>query len=139
MIGRLVWEREEQWVRTTEELQAALERLASSAKKRPFIVELFGESGASISIGLGRDISVVNVASAGGNPPYWQSVRKENESRYREMSLSGDDGEPIVFYYGGQWSEFPPTSGVPTVDALRAMQEFFRKEELPDHIQWLEV
>lgn len=85
---------------------------------------------------------MVNFSSGGGNPPYFQSASDERWARsYREGDIreGEDDDDPIVFYYGGQWSEFPATSGVPAAEARIAMRAFFAGGELPTNLRWNEV
>jgi hypothetical protein len=113
-----------------EELDALLDQLTTEAAKRPFMVELFGRRGAALSIGLGRAISIANFTSSNGRAPYFQSDGEHTTE---------EEEDPLVFFYGGDWSEFPASSGIPVPDAREALRRFFRSGALPDNLHWREV
>lgn len=112
------------------ELDALLDRLSEEARAQPFMVDLFVEDGPSLSIGLGEDVSVANFTSAGGEPPYFQSERREPLT---------DDEDGLVFYYGGEWSEFPPSRKISIEEARAAMRAFFEHGTRPEVFEWREV
>lgn len=128
-MARLVWgEDGEAAVADVEELDALLDRLTGEAEAgEPFIVELEVDDGATLSMGLGRPLSVVNFVSSSLDPPYFQSVGGD-----------GNDEAP-VFYYRGEWSEFAPESAIPTEQARAAMRRFFQTRTLPDNLVWEET
>jgi hypothetical protein len=101
-------------VHSAEELESLLDRLTKEASGQPFLVELFASSGAALSVGLGHEISVANFTSPEGQPPYFQSGH--------EPSSDDDNDEPLVFFYGGDWSDFPASSGISVADAREALR-----------------
>jgi Immunity protein Imm1 len=80
--------------------------------------------GAALSIGLGRDHSVLNYMSS-PYPPYFTSHDEEADT----------DGTVVFFYYG-HWSEFPADAAVPMADAREAARRFFETGERPDNVAW---
>jgi hypothetical protein len=128
-MTKLIWgEGEEAAVVDVDELDALLDRLTLEAEHgRPFIAELVADDGSTLSIGLGRPLTVVNYVPASLDPPYFQS-----------MGRNGSD-DALVFLYGGEWSEYPPRSAVPMEQARRAMRQFFKTQSLPDAVEWEEM
>jgi hypothetical protein len=124
---RLEWDRNsEADVSTLTELDALVDRLEESAVGEPFLVELVAPDGASLSVGLGRPTTVVNYTSGSLDPPYFQSL--------------GDQGDDeLVFWYRGEWSEFPPESAVPRDVGREALRRFFTEGHRPENVVWREV
>jgi immunity protein Imm1 of predicted polymorphic toxin system len=112
-------------VRTVEELDAELDRLdREAADDRPPMAEIVRPEGMSLTIGLGRDHSVVTyIASDAG--PYFTSHSGD----------SSRDGT-VAFYYGGHESEFMAEAAVPVEDAREAARLFFANGERPDNVDW---
>jgi len=125
---RLVWgESGTVPVDSIDDLDRRLAELAKEAKSRPFIAELIATNGNCVSMGLGREESVLSWVQASKDPPYYAS--KGNPKA---------EGT-IVFFYGGDWSDFPRWSTVSATDALAAMREFFETGERPTTVEWEEV
>jgi Immunity protein Imm1 len=108
-------------------LDQRLDELAAPAKAKPFMAELISPEGNSLALGLGREKSVMSWVSASQDPPYFASKG--------HVDAEGT----IVFYYRGDWSEFPCWSAVPTSTARQAMREFFNTRALPSGVAWEEV
>lgn len=122
-------EHRNQTVRERDELARLIDALEREALSRPpFMVDLQAEDGSVLGIGLGRSVSVAHYVSRGGDPPYFLSVGPFN-----------DMPEVIVYYAGGQWTEFPGTSAVPYQEARAALEEFFTTGELPQVFDWRET
>jgi Immunity protein Imm1 len=123
----LVWgsDREAE-IGTVDELDAIVDRLHSEAESQPFVVELVAENGATLSVGLGRPVTVVNYLAESGDPPYLQS-------------LGEDATDELVFDYRGDWSEYPPESAVPVEVGRQALREFFATGRPPKTLTWQEV
>lgn len=85
------------------------------------------DNGATLSIGLGQPLSVVNFVPASLDPPYMQSAGGDSSA-----------DEP-AFYYRGDYSEFPPESGIPIAQARECLRLYLRTGELPDNIAWQET
>jgi Immunity protein Imm1 len=112
-------------VRTVEELDARLDALDEQAREgEPLIAEIVRPDGAVLTIGLGRDSSVLNY-SASLDPPY-----------YTSHSDDSPEDENVVFYYYGHWSEFLPEMAVPKDDAREAARLFFSDGERPNNVGW---
>jgi hypothetical protein len=110
---------------TVEQLDEQLDSLDAQARNsRPFIAELAHPNGAVLSIGLGRDRSVLN-HSASPDPPYYTSHDPEAEA-----------GGTAVFFFYGHESEFPADAAVPIADARDAAREFLQTGERPENIEW---
>lgn len=80
--------------------------------------------GDSLTIGLGRDISILSYIRGDNNPPYLMSVG----------ALQGD--EVVVFRFMGDWSEFPLKNGLPIAVARAAMRYFCKTGKLSEAVQW---
>jgi immunity protein Imm1 of predicted polymorphic toxin system len=63
-------------------------------------------------------------------------VRSVAELDAMVARLAGQQGKRT---YRGDWSEFPPESGLPVDDAHAALRQFFETEALPDNLTWREV
>lgn len=128
MTARLTWsEHDSVPVRSVKDLDREIDRLTSeSARSRPIMVDLELDSGDDLAMGIGQPLSVLNFINASKDPPYFTSV-----------------GDPfaeglIVFYYYGDWSEFPMRNAVPVDLARRAMRHFLQYGELLDIVDWEE-
>jgi Immunity protein Imm1 len=112
-------------VSTVEELDAELDRLeAETDDDRPVMAEIVRPEGPSLTIGLGRDHSVMTyIASDAG--PYFTSHSGD----------SAQDGT-VAFYYGGHESEFIAEAAVPVADAREAARRFFADGHRPENIDW---
>ena len=112
-------------VHSVQELDERLDDLERQARDhQPLVAGIERPNGAALSIGLGRDRSVLNYMSS-PDPPYFTSHDEQ-----------GDVDGTVVFYYYGHWSEFPADAAVPMGDAREAARRFFRSGERPDNIDW---
>jgi hypothetical protein len=125
---RIEWgESDGEWVTTIEELDRLLDALVLQAADRPFVVELISPKGDTLSVGLGLKESVLSWVPAGGDPPYFTS----------EGNLQADG--TVVFFYRGDWSEFPRWSAIPVEAAREAVSEFWHTGQRPTSVKWEEV
>jgi hypothetical protein len=110
----------------TKALARRLAEAERDASVQPLTVELRSPGGASLTVGLGRLVSVATFSASAG-PPYFVS--------------SGDSGagELLVFFRDGHWPEFDAASGIPLTAALEAAHEFVATGERPSNIAWAEV
>jgi hypothetical protein len=108
---------------TLSDALASAERDAATA---PLIAELRSSSGAALTIGLGREVSVATFAAT-LDPPYFVS--------------RGETGrqEPLVFFRDGHWSEFDGGAAIPPASARNAVHEFFATGARPSSVAWSEV
>lgn len=114
-------------VTSVDELDQRLDALDEQARdSEPFAVTLERPDGATLSIVLGRDWSIVN-HMASLDPPYYTSYDPHADA----------DGT-VVFYYYGHWSELPTDCTIPVQDAREAARRFFSDGQRPENIDWRE-
>lgn len=77
-------------------------------------------------MGLGRDKTVLSFTSSSQDPPYFHSLGPD------------EDGDDLIFFYYGDWTEFPRRQSVPFAKGREAMRHFFQEGSLLDSIQWEE-
>jgi hypothetical protein len=110
--------------------EAALDDALASAERdaatAPLIIELRSPSGASLTVGLGREVSVATFA-ASSEPPYFVSTGSEEQ------------GAPLVYFRDGHWSEFDVGDAVAPASAREAAHRFFVTGTRPSCIAWREV
>jgi hypothetical protein len=112
-----------------EELRLAFAEAKQDAARRPLIAEVTLDGGDCLSIGLGREVSVLSYVGASKMPPYFSS----------QGSAWVRDGEVVVFYYCGHWTEFAPSAAVPIADAVEAVRYFCEHGKLSTLMNWVEV
>jgi hypothetical protein len=120
------WNQREQLASSIHDVERILDELqAYFAGGEPQLVTVqLNKTGDSLAIGLGRDRSVLNYMSGSKDPPYFTSTGEL------------DVDEPIAFRFGGEWSEFPMKSSIPTSMARQAMRHFCETGKLSSAIQW---
>ena len=124
----LTWDGNEVAIGSAAELDALLDRLTAEAESTtPFMVTVARPDGATLSIGLGRADSVASYVSGSLDPPYFTSRG------------DGERSDPVEFLSGGEMTEFPPASAVPTAAAREALRVFLRTGELWPAVDWDEV
>jgi hypothetical protein len=115
-------------VTTAEELDAILQPLHTDVSRADaLVVAITSPAGDDLTLGIGRDTTVVGWTSADGDPPHFVS---------RGSTEEGDD---LVFFYDGHWTDFPASRGIPVEDAFEAARLFVRTGERPTNIRWDEV
>jgi hypothetical protein len=128
MATTLEWENHEVPVGSVDELDRLLDRLTEEARAgEPFIVTLGRDDDSSLSIGLGRPLSVASYISPGLGPPHFLSRG------------NGTHDGPIEFVFSGEITEYPPESAVPADTARRALRVFFETGELSPELDWEEI
>ena len=112
------------------DLDEALDQVEGKGEPaRPLIAVLVSPRGSSLGIGLGGPQSVLTFDSGSGMPPYFESV---GDKAHRESGV-------VVFYAGGQWTEFPSGALIPKESARKAIRIFFETGERPNNVIWEEV
>jgi hypothetical protein len=109
-----------------EQVELVLDRLTVDAEGHPFIAVVVSSSGKNISLGLGRELTVVEY-QASADPPYYASV--------------GDEAARGVttFKFDGEETEIEQRHLVPIEAARRAVAEFVRSDARPIGLRWEEV
>jgi len=123
------WNEHEQRLDSPDEIDRLLDNLHKCfSSGDPTLVTVEREdTGDSLSIGLGRDMSVLNYVRGDKDPPYYTST-------------GGSDGdEAISFRFGGEWSEYSLRNAIPLSIARSAMRQFCETGELTKNIEWEEV
>lgn len=128
MAARLEWgEEQARFVASESELELLLDTLHREAADQPFLVELTRESGESMSMGLGRSMTVVDYVPASLDPPYLQAW------------TAARGGESLWFDFRGSPSEFPPDAAIPLEDGRKTLLHFFATGELSPDLAWRET
>jgi hypothetical protein len=125
----LIWgEHHERTISSLAELDQTLDAIHAefAPAKMGMLAELYAEDGSSLTMGLGRDQTVVTYAGPDGMPPYYLS-----EGDPLETGL-------VRFHISNQDSEFPRSALVSASRAREAMRTFFRTGRLPPEIKWNE-
>lgn len=123
---KIEWDEHVQTASSVHDVDRILDRLHTvftNGYPQLVMVELTA-TGDSLAIGLGRKRSVLNYMSGSKDPPYFTSAGEI------------DVDEPIAFRFGGQWSEFPMKSSIPTMIARQVMRQFCATGKLSSAIQW---
>ena len=120
-------EKPEVAIGTVEELDRLLDQLQQENIPSPVLVTVeLPSSGDSLSIGLGRNESVLNFVSGSGNPPYWSSVGEHEEE------------EAVSFNFMGELSEIPLRHLIPLDLARQAVRDFVSTGKLSQKVKWEE-
>jgi Immunity protein Imm1 len=121
-------DRGEAIVNSVEELDSLLDRVQdASTESRPPIVDVEVHDYGTIRIGLAHERSVLSVLDSSLDPPYFNSVGKD------------EDGPDLIFDYRGHWTEFSARCGVDPNQAREAVRRFVSGERLPSNITWEET
>lgn len=113
---------------SAEDVVRLIRQLHGEAKHSDaLVVAITSPAGDDFTLGIGRDTSVCGWTSASKDPPYFAS-RGPNK-----------DGPDLVFFYFGEWTDFPAGYGIPIEDAIKAAGEFVARGERPSTIEWQEV
>jgi Immunity protein Imm1 len=107
-------------------LDDALASAELDSATTPLIVELRSPSGSSLTVGLGRGVSVATFA-ASAEPPYFVSDGSTKQDA------------PMVFFREGHWSEFDGGAAIAPSVAREAVHEFFATGTRPSCVVWREV
>lgn len=118
--------------RSTVESVAQLDELLDdlqhkAAANQALIAELVVPEVGTLAIGLGLDETVLSYVPASGDPPYLRTAGPT------------EHGSDLVFFYLGEWTEFPREQAVSLSQGRAAMREFFQKGELSSQVKWVEV
>jgi hypothetical protein len=127
MAARLAWsESGDAEVQDLSQLRSLLEDLNRKARHRPFFAVLKLEGVGSLTIGVGREQSVLSYTQASGEPPYPHSVGANPKG----------GSASIVFDYWEEPTEVPLSAAIPADLAMRAVEFFFLRGELPSFVEW---
>jgi Immunity protein Imm1 len=118
------WDREERCeINTWEESDAMIKR-ATSQEETPFLIEFFSpDSGQSLGLGIGRELTVVTYQDS-LDPPYFISLGNK-ESFGTEW-----------FCYGKEQTEYLARNLVPMNQGLAALKHFVLSRTQPGNLVW---
>jgi hypothetical protein len=111
---------------SVEDLDRALEELELHAVHDPELVVLVRDDGASLSLGLGRPVTVLDYVPGNRGPPYFRSVSSQPAR------------ESLWLRFAGEPSEYPPDAAVPIAVGRRAFRHFLCTGELSRELSWAE-
>ena len=129
-MWKIEWDEETHEVASIAELDELLDQLSERfSSEDPRLVGVQrSETRDCLTIGIGRDISVLNFMNGTFDPPYVSSV-----------STDSNANGLLVFRYGGDWTEIPAKHCVPIDVAREAMRHFCRTGALSESVLWAEV
>lgn len=127
-LGRGFAPYERSKVESVERLDQLLDDLQrQGAASQPLIAELVPPGKGTLAIGLGLDDTVLSYTPASRNPPYLRTAGPN------------EHGSDLVFFYYGEWTEFPREQAIPLSEAREAIRRFYREGALPSQVKWVEV
>jgi hypothetical protein len=84
-------------VESADQLRALLERFST---RPPFFLELIGDNGYKLLLGLGPDQCCAQFSAVDGSPPYLMAVASDAEVREGDVEfLMGDTPSPVPMRY----------------------------------------
>jgi hypothetical protein len=111
-----------------EELRNILDQLQ---RRDPFILELEGDNGYRLTVGIGGPVSCIQHCSNDGEPPYLVAVMKDR----RQIE---NDGEQI-FLCGGQDTPIRSSHCVPFEVLKSVASHFLEFGSRSSEVDWVEV
>lgn len=125
---KICWNNQEAPLHSLQAVEELLDQLELEfIASKPTLVTVELEDGDSLSIGLGKELSVLNFVAANNDPPYFTSAGN--------LQLDG----VISFCYEGELSEFPLKHAVTNEAARAAITHFCLTGKLTSAIKWEEV
>ena len=103
--------------------------LGSLRNREPFIFELRGDNGVSLTVGLARDIGCVQYASSDGSPPYRVARNKSEE----------DTGESVCFLMGDQQTEISRRYCLAYEEVSNVAVHFVLTGNKTEAVEWEEI
>jgi hypothetical protein len=100
-------------------------------QRDPFILELQGDNGYRLIVGIGGPISCIQHSSSDGEPPYLVAVMKDGQYR-TELT-------DCVFLCGGQATEIRGSQCVPFSVLQSVASHFLETGTRSDEVDWIQV
>lgn len=124
---KITWNSNSRRAESLQDVEQVLDTIHAASKEDPILVTVeIEESGDSLAIGLGADLSVLNYVAGTRNPPYF-------------TSKGSQDGDRVLSYrFGGDVSEFPVRNGIPVALARKAAKHFCQTGERIAEVHWEE-
>jgi hypothetical protein len=115
-------------VATVEDLDLLLDRLADEFREEPVRASLSIDSGSVLSIGVGRDMTVLGyVGPERGAPPYFVSLGDEAAAH-----------EEVAFYWSGEYSPCLRSHLIANELGRDAARVFLEQGKLSRAVRWTE-
>lgn len=109
---------------------ADVAQLFESLRGRPpFMFELIGENGHSLTVGYSDSVGAVQHAASDGQPPYMMAVNEE----------AADDEAFVEFLAGGTPTPIPGRFCLPIERVVAIAQEFVATGDRPVAVTWDEI
>ena len=99
--------------------------------REPFILELEGDNGYRLTIGIGGPVSCIQHSSTNGEPPYMVAVMKDVQQR--------SEPKDCVFLCGGQATEIRGNQCVPFSVLQSVASRFLETGTRSDDVNWIEI
>lgn len=115
-------------IENTDQLCAALNQLQH---RPPFVLELEGENGVRLTVGIGGPAGFIQFASSDGEPPYLVAVEKFGTSESKKGRS--------IFVCGNQDTEIPNAQCVPFSILRSVASHFVETGARSPEVDWLEI
>ena len=112
----------------SDKLRVVLDQLQ---RRDPFILELEGDNGYRLTVGIGGPISCIQYSSSDGEPPYMVAVMKDR--------LQRSEQKDCVFLCSGQATEIRGSQCVPFSVLQSVASRFLETGVRSDEVDWIEV
>jgi len=100
-------------------------------QREPFILELEGDNGYRLTIGIGGPVSCIQHSSSDGEPPYMVAVIKDAQQR--------PEPKHCIFLCGGQGTEIRGDQCVPFSVLKSVASRFLETGARSDDVDWIEI
>lgn len=110
-----------------EAFDELIAQLETKARSHPVMIDIIADDGRGLTLGLGRDMTVLSLTGRDGDPPYYASLGNEHTEGM------------ISFDYGGEKTNFRLRHAVPFRTAHTAVIQFLSQPGLPEAVRWEEV
>lgn len=107
------------------------EILDALQRRDPFILQIEGENGFNLTVGIGEPVSCIQHGSNDGEPPYLFAVMKS-------ASQIANDTE-YVFFCGGQETPIPSSRCVPFEVLQSVASHFLQTGSRSNDVAWIEI
>jgi hypothetical protein len=111
-------------VRSAAELATALKTLSRAHRDEPLLINLYGESGDIMIVGVGAAHTTI------------QLVPGTRDHNIRSLGSSPSAPRPVPFVYQGELTEVCPEHLIPEADGERAVIVWFESGVLDGGVAW---
>ena len=112
-----------------ESAAAVSDTLQTLRDRKPFLVELRGDNGSMLTVGVAGDVGSVQYSPGDGSPPYHMAVSDEET----------EEGKFVEFLAGNTPTPIPRRFCLPISLVERIVREFIEREEKSRAVNWEEI